>query len=304
MVPPDTVSEGGGAPSPGPEGGEDLPAHGSDLPARAGGGAAPITPEQFELVIRRASDLQFRSSHAVETELDTDEVVRIGEEVGLEPRYVRQALAEVQASALVPAAPEDSGFARRLAGPALVRASRVVPGGREDVERNLERYLTDRELLKAVRTLPGRSLWEPAGGLLKGMRRAMDVSGHGYVLAKAKRLQVAIEPLESGWSLVTLTADMSNVRMESTAGWMTGLGLGSLVPAVGLVVATGGAALAVGGGVVLFASGLGLGATAARTDVRKKRQQMELALQGLLDRIERGETLVVETEPWHQRLLK
>jgi len=278
-----------------PESDEHLPAPAPDT---------PLTRAQLERVIRRASDLQFRASSTVAESLDAGEVIRIGEEVGLEPRYVRQAVAEIQAEALVPQAPEDRGLGRRLGGPAMVSASRVVPGGRDEVERNLERYLKERELLKPVRSRPGRSLWEPAGGLVSSMRRAMDVGGHGYVLAKAKRIQVAIEALEPGWSLVTLTADASNQRNEAVAGGVVGLGLGGIGTAAGLILATGGAGLAIAGGVALFTGGLSLGAWIGRHETRKKCQQIELALHGVLDRLERGETLDADGEPWHQRLLK
>lgn len=290
-------SDAGSDPARPPEGGGD-----EHLPAPAPG--TPITHAQLERVIRRASDLQFRASSSEAEALDAGEVIRIGEEVGLESRYVRQAVAEIQAEALVPAAPDDHGLGRRLGGAAIVRASRVVPGNRDEVERNLERYLKDRELLKPVRSRTGRSLWEPAGGLVSSMRRVMDVGGRGYRLAKAKRLQVAVESLEPGWSLVTLTADASNLRNESVIGGMTGLGLAGVGLSTGLIVATGGAALAIAGGVALVTGGLSMGVVAARHDVRKKLQEIELALHGMLDRLERGETLDAAEEPWHQRLLK
>ena len=41
----------------------------------------------------------------------------------------------------------------------------------------------------------------------------------------------------------------------------------------------------------------------ARNDMRKQRERMQLALEGLLDRLERGEDLHHEAEPWHKRLL-
>jgi len=277
------------------------PEEGSNLPA-----ARPqaITQEQLERVIRRASDLQFRSSTTISSDLDAAEVVRIGEEVGLERRWVQQAMAEVQAESLVPASPEDSGFMQRWVGPAVVRVSRVVPGDPTHVERNLEHYLRDKELLKPVRTKPGRSLWEPAGGLVSSMRRAMDVSGHGYTIAKARRLQVAIEPLESGWSLVTLTADMGNLRNEAAGGWMFGMGMGSLGASLGLVLSTGGAALAFVGAAAIVGAAAGTARFAARRHVRKERERMELRLLGILDRLERGETLEPDGESWHQKLLR
>ncbi|MDH3733460.1 MAG: hypothetical protein OEU54_07985 [Gemmatimonadota bacterium] len=286
---------------------EGLPEEGwsdSDLPARRRYDETPVTQEELERVIRRASDLQFKSSTTLPSTLDVGEVIRIGEEVGLEPRYVQQAMAEVQAESLVPSAPEDGGFMSRWAGSSAVRVSRVVPGSQHDVERNLEHYLREKELLKPVRSQRGRSLWEPAGGLVSSMRRAMDVGGHGYTLAKAKRLQVAVEPLESGWSLVTLTADMANLRNETAGGWMFGMGLASIGPSIGLIVATGGAALAFVGAAALVGGGVATARFAARKHVRKEAERLELSMLGLLDRLERGETLELGEEPWHTKLLR
>lgn len=277
---------------------------GSGLPARRRPAAVSISQEQLERVIRRASDLQFRGSTSVAGALDPTEVVKIGEEVGLDARYVQQALAEVQAAALVPDAPEDEGIARKLVGPGMVRASRVVPGDRGQVEENLSAYLKERELLRQVRSQPGRALWEPAGGLLSSARRAMDVGGHGYVLAKARNLQVAVEPLESGWSLVTLMADIGNQRNERLGGWFFGMGLGGLGSGVGLAVATGGGVLPILGGAALVSLFLGVATAAARADMRKQIERMRLAIEGLLDRLERGENLYEEAEPWHRKLLR
>lgn len=289
------TADGETPPAPGAE-----PEETSHLPVPA----SPISEAQLERVIRRATDLQFRSSTTVTGRLDPAEVVRIGEEVGIEPRYVRQAMAEVQAEALVPQAEEDRGLGFRIAGPGMVQASRVVPGDVAAVEHNLATYLKERELLKAVRSRPGRSLWEPAGGLVSSMRRAMDVGGHGYQLAKAKRIHVTVDPVESGYALVTVGADISNIRDGSTGGWLGGLGLVSVGAALGLALSTGGAALAVIGAAAIVGGGGSVAVWAARADLRKKRQRFELVIQGILDRLERGEMLEPDGEPWHQKLLR
>ena len=261
-----------------------------------------ISQEELERVIRRASELQFRSSTAPGGSIESQDVIQIGAEVGLDERHVRQALAEVQATSLLPEAPEDSGLARRLFGPAIIIASRVVPGRPADIEANLESHLSEKELLQRVRTRPGRTLWEPAAGLVPQMRRNMDFTGRGYILAKARSLQVVTEPLEDGWALVTLTADMRNRRAEF-AGWsLTMLPLGGIGGAVGITLATGGGLLPILGGVVLASGCVGLGASIARGGTTQIRTRMELALQGLLDRLERGEDLVRAREPWHHRL--
>ena len=80
------------------------------------------------------------------------------------------------------------------------------------------------------------------------------------------------------------------------------LPLGGIGGAVGLVLATGGGLLPTLGGVVIASSAIGLGAGIARGTTRQIRQRIELALQGLLDRLESGEDLVHAREPWHQKL--
>lgn len=301
---PDAAHESG----PGEEGADGpVPAAGSGqaVPVRRRGTGRSLSPADLERVIRRASNLQFRAGATEgESALDETEVVRIGEEVGLEPRYVRQALAEIHADSLVPALPRESRLPARLWGPGLVRTSRVVPGDRAEVEAKLEVHLRDRELLKRVRHQPGRSLWEAAGGLLSTMKRAMDVGGHGYELAKARSVELVVEGLEPGWSLVSLTADLRNERTETAVGWHI-LAAAFAIPAAGFLVATGGPELPIllGSG---LAGGAGLGAAtwATATHYRKRRERTQLVLEGLLDRLELGEPLSKPgAAPWRTRLL-
>lgn len=263
-----------------------------------------VTPVQLERVIRRASDLQFRDSSDVGSALDAAEVVRIGGEVGLEPRYVQQALAEVQAEALVPAMPGDEGLAQRLFGSGLVRASRVVAGDRGEVEEKLEEHLRERELMRRVRSRSGLSLWEPAGGLVSSMRRAMDVAGHGYELAKARNLQVAIEQLEPGWSLVTLTADLRNARNQAAGGFYAAFVSSSVGISVAILATAGIAVLPIIGALAVGAAGFGGATWATGATVRRRHARMELTLQGLLDRLELGESLAGAEGSWKVPFLR
>lgn len=277
------------------------------------GGSVTVTREQLERVILRASDLQFRRSRPAGEELQAGEVVQIGAEVGIEERYVRQALAEVEAASLVPNAPPDEGLARRIAGPAIVSTSRVVPGSPAEVEANLESYLRQEELLRQVRSRSGGSRWEPGSGLVHQMRRAFDVGGRRYTLAKVRDLQVRVAALESGWSLVTLTADIGNLRAGQLGGWFTGMGLAGVAGVVGLLMATGGVILPLGipyigpftvlGGLAILSGFAAIATASARSGLRKAGQRTKLALEGLLDRLERGENLRSE-EPWHRKLLR
>ncbi len=279
------------------------PSRGSGPPAQRPGGSVTVTREQLERVILRASDLQFRRSRPDAGELRSGEVVQIGAEVGIEERYIRQALAEVEAASLVPDAPPDEGLARRIAGPAIVSTSRVVPGSPAEVEANLEAYLRQEELLRQVRSRSGGSRWEPGSGLVHQMRRAFDVGGRRYTLARARDLRIRVAALESGWSLVTLTADIGILRAGRLAGWFGGMGLAGAAGGFSLFMATGGGVLPLLGGLAILSGFAALGTGSARAGVRKAGQRTRLALEGLLDRLERGENLRNEEEPWHRKLL-
>lgn len=272
-------------------------------PAQRSSGSVTVTREQLERVILRATDLQFRRSKPVDGELRAGEVVQIGAEVGIEERYIRQALAEVEAASLVPDTPPDEGLARRIAGPAIASTSRVVPGSPPEVEANLESYLRQEELLRQVRSRSGGSRWEPGTGLVHQIRRSLDVGGRRYTLARARDLQIRVAALESGWSLVTLTADIGNLRAGRLAGWFTGMGLAGAAGGLGLFMATGGGILPLVGGLAIVSGFTALATVSARAALRRARQRTTLALEGLLDRLERGENLRSE-EPWHRKLLR
>ena len=89
-----------------------------DLPATS----RNLTTAELEAVIRRAVELQTGNSARTEDGVSEVEVVRIGQELGIDAATVRRAMAEVRVR---PA--EEEGALRRIAGgPGTVRASRVV----------------------------------------------------------------------------------------------------------------------------------------------------------------------------------
>lgn len=282
---PDTPSRGA------PDGGDE----------RASPDGSPSVPAgRLESIIRRATELQFAEGEGGRELLSEEEVLRIGREVGLEPRHVRRALAESHARDLLPDEPADEGLLRRVAGGAVVRASRVVPGDLAEVQRRVEQHLESRQSLRAVRRRRGRSVWEPSEGLVDKMQRALDVAGRGYELAEARRVEVAVAQLEEGRSLVTLTADLRNVRREQAVAWGSVSAGGFSGVGVLLAVATGmpwflavPAALA---GAAATTS-LGVGRTLDR-----RRDRVRTATEGLLDRLETG-TLEEDEGPGWRRIL-
>lgn len=246
----------------------------------------PLSSDQLERVIRRAAELQTAREVLPET-LEDAEVVRIGAEVGLHESHVRQALLELRAETMVPRPPEEEdSLPRRVWGPAFIQASRVVPGDRAEVQGRLRDYLRLGESLRQVRDRPGLSFWEPASDLISQIRRGLDIGGHGFALARAKRIEVAIQALEPGRSLVTISADLRNQRAEHAGGWYTGAGFTTAGVTAGLVAGAGAPLLLV---LPLVAgAAFGGGTWLARRTLRGEREKIELAVQGLLDRLESG----------------
>ena len=251
--------------------------------------SAPLSRVDLDRVIRRAAELQFQEAPDDGGLLSEEEVLRIGGEVGLDPSHMRRALGEVRAAALVPALPPDNGPLRRLVGEARVRADRVVPGDASAVEDRLVAWLSGQESLHAVRRRAGLSLWEPAEGMVAQLQRGLKWGGQRYELAQAKQIELSVQALEDGFSLVTLTVDVRNLRMEQggvAIGALASVGATvavvatlTILPPVGVVAAgVAGAGLA----------GMG-GAAVGRSTFHQKAERVRLAAEGLLDRLERGE---------------
>lgn len=245
----------------------------------------PFSSDQLERVIRRAAELQ-TSREALPDRLDADEVMRIGAEVGLQESHLRRALLELRAESLVPEPPSDRTLAVRLWGGVHVQANRVVPGDPADVQERFEIYLESAENLRQVRSRAGLSIWEPASDLVSQIRRGLNLSGHGFALAKARRVEVAVQSIEPGRTLVNISADLRNKRAEHLGGWYTGAAGTTAGVTLGLVFGAGLApalVLPLIGGVAFGGSTM-----LAKLTLRSERERVELGVQGLLDRMERG----------------
>lgn len=285
---------------------EDSPpeaAPGNGERGEAGRGAPPasVPSSDLERVIRRASELQSAAGEERTEFLDADEIVRIGGEVGLEPRHVRQALAEVRADALLPEPPAGGLLSGRLWGSALVRGSRVVPGTPSAVQGRVEEHFRERESLREVRRRRGRSVWEPSSSILSKMERGLDLGGRGYLLADTRRVELAVVGLEEGWSLATITADLGNLRARHVAGWFGGSLPFFGLAAVALILTT--AFPPVGAGLLAVGASAGAAAAGPGLTFARRRQRIEMAVAGLLDRLESGGPLDASGPGWREKLL-
>lgn len=246
------------------------------------------------MVIRRAAELQARAAEdPAGGELTETEAIRIGREIGISPQHLRRALAE--AGSGVDQAP---ALSTRVLGPRWVQASRTVPGDADEVRAHVDRYLVNRENLAPVRRFPDRTVYARARGneLARIVtmtretlmaRKQQPLVGAGFKLKRAEQVEVLTQPLEEGFTYLTLAADLGNIRMGMA---VTGASVGG---SFGIVAAT-----FLGIAVDPFAAVLGIpllpGAMwGAKMAQIKQAVHAQTHLESILDSLERGEPLVL-----------
>lgn len=237
-----------------------------------------ITREQLERIIQRAAELQAGEMDTGEG-MTEQELLKLGSDVGIPGRFLRQALYEEAAGG----ADLERGFANRWVGPRMVLAHRVIPGDKGALEQAVSAFMTEEEAMTPKRRLPDRTVWERQKGLLAEMKRGLSFEGKAYHLARAVDVSVQIAALETGYCHAELGADISNLRDSALAGAAALVGTGALGSVV-LALIPG--LFPIAFVPVLAAAGL---ATLAVRAHRRKAGRMQVALEQVLDRLERGE---------------
>ncbi len=245
---------------------------GDGLPAR-------LTNRDFELVIRRAAELQARDVEDPSGDgVDTAEVLRIGKELGLSDQHLHRALAEVQGSE-----DEESGVMARAYGPSSVRIGRVIRGDPQALSSVLENYLVNREYLTVLRRLPGRILFTRSTGATAAVGRAMSKAFNRRPPLDFSNLEFSIQPIEEEYSYVnlatTLGAQRTGAAVASLGGGLSGGGL--IAAFLGIAVAP---VAAVGGVPILLAAVYG-----GKLYYSNAVDQAQVQLESLLDRLEHGD---------------
>lgn len=168
----------------------------------------------LERVLARAAQLQAVTGDAPES-LSEKQLLDLGNEVGLSPEHLRQALAEERGRALVE---PESGLAVQLAGVSTVAAVRVVPGTPASVLASLDTLMQRDEVLVLKRRFPERLVWEAQRGLVGGLRRGFALSGKAHHLTAATDVTAIVSAVEPGRVHVRLSADFSETRGRRVSG--------------------------------------------------------------------------------------
>jgi hypothetical protein len=139
------------------------------------------------------------------------------------------------------------------------------------------------ECLQVKRRFADRIVWEPRQGFMAGLRLLLKIGGRGYHLSRVHEVAATAFPVDAGRVLVRLEADLSNLRSQRlvSAGLTTSGGL-----------VTAGVLLSLGFFEAAAAfpalAGLAGGYAVARSHAPVA-ARAQLALEQVLDRLERGE---------------
>lgn len=261
-------------------------------PTEEGGGSLVprrLSNEQFEVVIRRAAELQARAAEAGDEGLTEAEAIRIGKELGLSGAYLSQALAEVKG-----ASAGEAGLLDRVMGGAVLQASRVVAGEAEAVRKRLESYLVDHEYYCVLRRLPDRVVFEPASGAIAAVGRAASRAFSRASIMRVDNLELTVQALEDGFSHVTVLTRLNGERAGYLAGGVLGGGAAGGMAAVALGIAVDPAAALLG--LPLFGGGF----YGMRWAYLHSASRTQIQLEALLDRLEHDE-LPASPPGWQRR---
>jgi len=238
-----------------------------------------IDGQALRRIIQRATELQTSEAELREG-LTEEELLLLGEEVGIAPTHLRRAMQEERTRALAPA---ESTAITWLVGARQVAATRTITGDQSQIEDALARWMLEGELLQVRRRYRDRVSYERREGAWASLRRSFGFGGHKYLLARAKEVTTQVISLDETRCLVQLVADLSNTRNERLVGSGLTIGAGA---------ATTGIALVLGIMAPVAVVPMALGAPLAILIARSRRRQIEefrVALEQVLDRLEHGD---------------
>src|SRR6266550_2879097 len=255
------------------------------LPARQ----TLLDRQALERVLARAAELQGASALPESSDLISEsQVLDIGNEVGLNPATINQALAEERTRINVP---EERGVVAQIAGAGFATATRTVPGTPRDVLATIDSWMQRDECLQVQRRFADRITWEPQRGLFGKLRRTVSMSGRGYYLMDAGQVSATVLPVDGSRVVVRLDADIhaSRAKRVGMGGVLATMGAAaSGILGLGLIVAHIPLFLVAGAAVLPFAGGSVAAYKLARTH-RTILSSVQLALEQILDRLEHGE---------------
>jgi hypothetical protein len=239
-----------------------------------------IDRASVDRVLARALELQALSANDPEGRLTEAQLEALAKEVGLDPVNLRQALAEERTRVAI--ADTDRGILASIYGSSGASAERTVNGTPAQVLKALDDWMQREECLTPQRYLQERIVWETKRNFVNAVRRGF--SGRSYALTRATTVGATAIAIDANRVLVRLDAQLAGYRalMAQQNAVLTG---GTLV-AGGILAALSFPLLAA---VAPAAIVLPIGVGAARAAHARSVTRAQLALEQVLDRLERGD---------------
>jgi hypothetical protein len=246
----------------------------SNLPSR-------IDRAAVDRVLARALELQASGSgDSAAEQLTEAQLLELAKEVGLDAVNLRQALAEERTRV---ALPDERGVLASLYGGAYASAQRTVGGTPAQVLKALDDWMQRQEGLVVQRYFQSeRIIWESSRGVLGKLRRA--VSGRGHAFARASDVSataIAVDPARVHLRLDARLLDYRTLMAQQNAA----VAGASIVGGGILAVLAFPIAAVLAPVIVAVPSGFAL----ARGSHQRSVERAQLALEQVLDRLERGE---------------
>lgn len=242
-----------------------------------------LDDEQIALVIRRATELDGQAPDG-QAGLDLVLLEEAAVEAGLSRESVRRAVAELRAGALRIDSVEPK---RARLGPTSLTVARCVPGPSSTVDGIMRRFLA-KEQFHLRRDFGPSSSWSRRQDVGARVRIQYDKSIQRRLLLRdSEHVELAVveEPGDRGMVMVKLAVDVKLLRRAHRVAVGQGAGAGAMVAGVGMLL------LGMPESVVVVpaaaASGVALGHRLGVNRYRTSVDDLETALEGFLDGVER-----------------
>ena len=249
---------------------------------------APLTPvtspsidrASVDRILARALELQSSSATDPDGRLTEAQLEALAKEVGLDPVNLRQALAEERTRIEAPAF--ERGVLAGLYGSSGASAQRTVRGTPAQVLKALDDWMQREESLIPQRYFSDRVVWEARHDVMGTMRRAL--SGRGHALVRATNVGATAIALDDRRVLVRLDAHLGGYRALMAKQNIAVTGAGAV--AGGVLAALSFPVLVALAPVAVIAP---IGFAMARASHAQSVGRTQLALEQVLDRLERGD---------------
>jgi hypothetical protein len=176
-------------------------------------GAGKLTRKEVEEVLRRAAELEAERQGEADTANDEPglgepDLFRLGEEAGLSPTALRDALVEVRTVGV----PAEAGGIERTLGDRQLIVSRTIPGPPGPIARAVERFL--RGQLMTVRRHHGTRIeWQRARGLWPGLKRSLAFARQ-FAFGPVSRVETRVEASGPDHTHVSFLIDLAEWRRD------------------------------------------------------------------------------------------